>query len=279
MVRIYGRNDKSENCVAPYALGVRDAEGNVSLLYVKVPDWGSATTGESVLGAAAADATDETAAVEAAGIGIKAGYSLVIMNNGNGTYISLDDVKLTKVADYAETPFATTVTIGEAGYVTFSSTEAVTIPEGVEAYAAKVQDNKVVLTKVDAVPANTGVILKAAAGQYMLPIAKSADAIADNDLLVSDGNASGSNIYVLANKDKGVGFYKLAATDAVPAGKAYLEVVATAPEFLPFAGNTTGIELVKSVEAKGGFFNLAGQRVAQPAKGLYIVNGKKVVIK
>ena len=279
MVRIYGRNDKSENCVAPYALGVRDAEGNVSLLYVKVPDWGSATTGESVIGAAAADATDETAAVEAAGIGLKAGYSLVVMNTGNGDYISLDDIKLTKVADYAETPFATTVTIGEAGYVTFSSTEAVTIPEGVEAYAAKVQDNKVVLTKVDAVPANTGVILKAAAGQYMLPIAKSADAIADNDLLVSDGDASGNDIYVLANKDKGVGFYKLAATDAVPAGKAYLKVVATAPEFLPFAGNTTGIELVKSVEAKGGFFNLAGQRVAQPAKGLYIVNGKKVVIK
>jgi len=29
----------------------------------------------------------------------------------------------------------------------------------------------------------------------------------------------------------------------------------------------------------GNFYNLAGQRVAQPAKGLYIVNGKKVIIK
>ena len=26
-------------------------------------------------------------------------------------------------------------------------------------------------------------------------------------------------------------------------------------------------------------YNLAGQRVAQPTKGLYIVNGKKVIIK
>ena len=170
------------------------------------------------------------------------------------------------------------VTIGEAGYATFSSTKAVTIPDGVEAYAAKVQDNTVVLTKVDAVPANTGVILKADAGKYSLPFAESADAIADNDLLISNGSAAGDGtIFVLAKKDDKVGFYKLENDAKVPAGKAYLKVVATAPEFLPFAGNTTGIELVKSVEVKGGFFNLAGQRVAQPTKGLYIVNGKKVI--
>ena len=42
---------------------------------------------------------------------------------------------------------------------------------------------------------------------------------------------------------------------------------------------TTGIETVKAVETKGEFFNLAGQRVAQPTKGLYIVNGKKAIIK
>jgi hypothetical protein len=41
----------------------------------------------------------------------------------------------------------------------------------------------------------------------------------------------------------------------------------------------TGIENVKAVETKGEFFNLAGQRVAQPTKGLYIVNGKKAIIK
>ena len=104
MVRIYGRNDKSANCEQPYALGLRDADGNVTMLDVAVPDWGSATTGESIIGAAAAEATEETEAVEAAGIGIPAGYSLVVKNTGNGDMISLDDIKLTKVADYAETP-------------------------------------------------------------------------------------------------------------------------------------------------------------------------------
>ncbi len=104
MVRIYGRNDESATRPAPYALGLRDAEGNVTLFDIAVPDWGSATTGENVVGAAAAEATEEAEAVEAAGIGIPAGMSLVIMNNGGGSKISLDDITLTKVAEYAETP-------------------------------------------------------------------------------------------------------------------------------------------------------------------------------
>jgi hypothetical protein len=174
------------------------------------------------------------------------------------------------------------VTIGEAGYATFSSTKAVTIPDGVEAYAAKVQDNKVVLTKVDAVPANTAVILKAAAGNYSLPFAQSAATIANNDLQVSDGNVTGDGtIYVLADGKNGVGFYKLKNDETVPAGKGYLTITNNndAPEFLGFGGDATGINEVKAVEAKGEFFNLAGQRVAKPAKGLYIANGKKVIIK
>ena len=92
MVRIYGRNDKSENCKEPYALGYRDAEGKVTLFDVAVPDWGSATTGESIVGSVE----------EASGIGIKAGWSLVIMNTGNGNMISLDDIKLTKVAPFID---------------------------------------------------------------------------------------------------------------------------------------------------------------------------------
>ena len=100
MVRIYGRNDLSANCEQPYALGYRDAEGNVTLFDVPVPDWGSATTGESVIGAVAVEADEEHEAVEASGIGLKAGWSLVVMNTGNGSMISLDDIKLTKVAPF-----------------------------------------------------------------------------------------------------------------------------------------------------------------------------------
>ena len=172
------------------------------------------------------------------------------------------------------------VTIGSSGYATFSYTKHVEIPNGVEAFAAQVQGNKVVLNKVDVVPSNNAVILKAAAGNYSLPFAQSAAAIANNDLLVSSGSTTGDGtIYVLANGDNGVGFYKLANGEKVPAGKGYLVIDSNAPEFLGFGGDATGINEVKAVEAKGEFFNLAGQRVAKPAKGLYIANGKKVIIK
>jgi hypothetical protein len=170
--------------------------------------------------------------------------------------------------------------VDAAGYATFSSIMNVDMT-GVTAYAAKVNDGKVVLAPVTEVPANNAVIIEAAAGTYNLTNIESAAAIADNELKVSNGTVAGDGtIYVLANKNSVPGFYKLANGEKVPAGKAYLKVTSqSAPEFLPFDGNTTGIESVKSVESKGQFFNLAGQRVAQPAKGLYIVNGKKVIFK
>ena len=81
-----------------------------------------------------------------------------------------------------------------------------------------------------------------------------------------------------------VGFYK-ASSGTLNAHKAYLNISALLPgdarEFLAFGDDeTTGVEAVKaSQKMNGEFFNLAGQRVAQPTKGLYIVNGKKVIMK
>jgi hypothetical protein len=47
-----------------------------------------------------------------------------------------------------------------------------------------------------------------------------------------------------------------------------------------FAGETTAIDAIANVkEQNGEVYNLAGQRVAKPAKGLYIVSGKKVMFK
>ena len=177
------------------------------------------------------------------------------------------------------TQLGESVTIGEAGYATFSSTKAVNIPDGVEAYAADLQGEKVVLTKVDAVPANTGVILKAAAGKYVLPFAESAAAF-ETDLLVSDGSITGdaSTIYVLANGEKGIGFYKLNNDKKVEAGKAYLYIGGSARGFIGFEG-ATGINEVnvnKAAVKTGKIYNLNGQIVSKPSKGLFIVDGKVV---
>ena len=60
----------------------------------------------------------------------------------------------------------------------------------------------------------------------------------------------------------------------------YASTSTQAPVQLYVKTGTTGIQTVNHTNvADGAYFNLAGQRVAAPAKGLYIVNGKKVVLK
>ena len=100
-------------------------------------------------------------------------------------------------------------------------------------------------------------------------------------MAVSDGT-QGTGEYVLANHGGNVGFYKWTGS-ALASGKVYLPAseVAGARDFIGF-DETTGIANINS-DAKtlfnGDFYNIAGQRVAQPTKGLYIVNGRKVVVK
>jgi hypothetical protein len=101
--------------------------------------------------------------------------------------------------------------------------------------------------------------------------------VVDNKLAVSTGGAVDG--YVLSNIDNKVGFYKWTG-DNLAEGKVYLptSAVSSAREFVGF-DETMGISAVKSNEATGNkSYNLAGQRIVQPSKGLYIVNGKKVVI-
>jgi hypothetical protein len=181
--------------------------------------------------------------------------------------------------DYPSDPV---FTVGAAGYATFGYDAPVVFGDDVEAYAAVYNAGGYVeLTQLAGAAKNTAVVLKAAPGNYTAKVQNVAAPEA-NGLLVSDGTVTGDGtIYVLAKKDKGVGFYKLASGDKVPAGKAYLTIPASAPDFLGFDGGTTSIseKTVVKNNADGEFYNLAGQRVAQPTKGLYIVNGKKVVIK
>ena len=182
------------------------------------------------------------------------------------------------------------ITIPEAGYMTYCNASNALRFAGVKAYkVSNVGATSVTLEEITEAPANTPVILNATAGTYGLGIVASAAAVSGNKLLVSDGTATttdANTVYALASKGDPavVGFYKVKAGTQVPAGKGYLSVAATsAPEYLGFDGdgNTTSVNDVRSKmeEGRGEFYNLAGQRVVQPTKGLYIVNGKKYVVK
>lgn len=78
-------------------------------------------------------------------------------------------------------------------------------------------------------------------------------------------------------------FKKLTVAGTIPANKAYLlasDVPATSRDLdLNIGDDVTGIKNVKVGTEDNIYYDLSGRRVLYPTKGLYIVNGKKVVLK
>ena len=181
------------------------------------------------------------------------------------------------------TVYSTTVskTISAAGYATFCSPYALDFSgTGLTAYIAKVDGDNVTFEAVTSVPANTGVLLKGDADTYEIPVvASSTTNVEDNAFIgTTTGTTAEAGSFVLMNETSGVGFYKTMAEFTVGANTAYLPSGATARSFIGFDfDEATAIKAVESVKAENGAFNLRGQRVKNLTKGLYIVNGKKVV--
>ena len=186
------------------------------------------------------------------------------------------------------------VTIGAAGWATMVAYDfSLSVPDGVNAYYAKYDSEKknVKLTAVENMPQYGRAVINGEPGDYYFPQITSGVTAnwGDNGMEISWGSVKGdgSTIYALGKPaESPVGFYLVKEDETVPSGKPYLPIAGgvSAPEFLAFSfgSETTGIEgVAKSQEPKanGQYFNLNGQRVAQPAKGLYIVNGRKVVLK
>ena len=190
------------------------------------------------------------------------------------------------------------VTISSAEYATYKTTRKVAVPDGVSAYivTAATTSEATLSDPLTVIPANTPVVVyKSGADDTEVTFkATSADpsSVAGNVLQAAASNMSqsdatdGKTMYVLNKVGGVVGFYKLSATGTLAAGKCYIEVAngGGAPEFVPFGfgneGETTGINSVDNGQLTvDSYYDLQGRRVAQPTKGLYIVNGKKVVVK
>ena len=147
-------------------------------------------------------------------------------------------------------------------------------------------DNAITLSnELTNVPANTPILLNAAQGSYIISVANSASSVGSNLLKAGGASVSpedGKTKYALSVEGGVATFKKIVAATAIPAGKAYLEFNETisAPLLSFDFGGTTGINEVQGSGVKvNGYYDLQGRRVAQPTKGLYIVNGKKFVIK
>lgn len=198
-------------------------------------------------------------------------------NNDNGV-ITIKKIKVTYIPDFVN------VNIGTAEYITFCSEYALDFA-GVTAYVvSEVNEESVKLEEIKVAPANTPVILNAGAGEYRLgTIETSIDDIEKNYLKVSDGTVTGrEGVYALAKKDGVVGFYVVDDNVVIPKGKCYLETDVSAAPRLGFNfGEADAIGGISADASKGNgiYYNLSGQRVMKPSKGIYILNNKKVLVK
>ena len=193
-------------------------------------------------------------------------------------------------------------TVPASGVGTFSSALNVNLPEGLNAhycktYIAERSAIKVVNISGSVVPANTGVLLSGTPGETftLTPTNEVANNIEDNELVAvteskhipaTDGDYTNFMM-------KGGKFIKIQQDNAdvkMPANRAYLPLLTSAisgsnaKEVLLSWDDeeATGIESLTpspSPKDEGSIYNLNGQKLSAPQKGINIINGRKVIVK
>ena len=186
--------------------------------------------------------------------------------------------------------------ISDAGYATFVAKKDADFTKAtVKAYAVTESTIKgnVHLSPITEACAGEALILKGAAGAYLIPTATNTPNAAEGNLLKAaetDVIADGTQ-YILAKPEgKEVGFYQATNGTTIAAGKAYLEIAAAGVKAFYFnEEGTTSLneELrVKNEESDAAVYDLSGRKLNVQCsmfngtkRGLYIINGKKVMVK
>lgn len=221
-------------------------------------------------------------------------YTLKVTNANN--------TQITKIVVYAkDETIAGAINIAtEEGFGTFYTDKNYVLPQGLTAFGYTSIDGNNTLTKSveyvagDIVPANTAVVVKGAKGSYnYYNTEEAATKTIEKNLLkgvTTDTKIeaiSGVKRYILTRADDGIlAFYRTnSGTINVKANRAYLEVpTAMAVASFSLEGSATGINNVVTTAAKQGIYTISGVRLnATTTKelpaGIYIVDGKKVIVK
>ena len=173
------------------------------------------------------------------------------------------------------------------GYSTYCSENRLDISKttGVTAYIVNnVTETTVELQEVSVIPAETGFVLKGV-GNALYDLYKTegvADDVSGNQLHGTlTETAAPANSFALSTKKGVTGFYPVNTGLTIPAHKAYLTATGSMARSLSIDGEVTGILNVDShVDViPSEYYSIHGIKVARPTKGIYISNGKKVVIK
>lgn len=198
--------------------------------------------------------------------------------------------------------------ISSAGYATYFTDKAFTMPEGVTGNIITANNGNNILTIEDkypagsVVPASTALLLKGAEKEYTCNVVTTTETAPANNLLHGTTTDEETNAgegtykyYKLSydDNDANLGFYWGAENGAAftnKAGKAYLAVPVTEGQSMAKGfslsdlanGTTTSIQQASIADKASSIFDINGRRVSTlngAAKGVYIVGGKKVMVK
>lgn len=224
------------------------------------------------------------------------------LDNHTGGNVRVDDLELTTYAGVGS------FKITEAGYGTYYSSKAYTMPKGVKGYTITGNEGtSLVMNEAyaagDVVPAKTALVVEGAANKYYTLVAASTELTPANNKLHGSDKAEttyvdGTDVkyYKLSYNNEGnnLGFYWGSENGAAftnGAHKAYLaldsETLLSQSRGFSLAdlahGVTTGINTtVKSATQSNFIYDLNGRRINSlngAAKGVYIMNGQKVLVK
>lgn len=193
-------------------------------------------------------------------------------------------------------PYCPNIVLGTSGKGTYCSEYDLdfTNATGIKAYVAMgFNHNKgqILLTRVTEVPAGTGIMVVGTEGEHEIPVSDNVDYTYANlfvgtlsPYIFPDNDEY--TYYVLANGADGVMFYN--ATGEIKSNKAYLKIPKDTNSSKALAiqfddredDNATDInDIGIDNDTTKAVFNLNGQKVKFPSKGLYIFKGKKLLVK
>lgn len=216
----------------------------------------------------------------------KIGLSGYTTSTGTNQSADLDYIYIQRTGDATET-----VSVTDAGFATYATTNNVVVPndENVKVMTVKVnaEGTAIELNEVKAgtvIPGNTGFLVKATAGNHDFVVTSDKGTeLTSNNLVAatSDVTSDGTKYFALTKIGEKVGFALVEKDVVIPAGKAYLSIprAASGAKFFGLDGEATGINSVKTAKADGAYYTLEGVKTTKPVKGLYIHNGKKIVVK
>ena len=172
------------------------------------------------------------------------------------------------------------------GYSTYCSENRLDISRttGLTAYiVSEITASTVVLKTVNAIPAETGFIIKGTGSALydLFSTETATDDVSENQLHGTlTATAAPENTFALSTKKGVTGFYPVTTGLQIPAHKAYLTTTGSLARSLTFDGGATGISTINDSHdlMPTEFYNLQGVKTSKPTKGVYISNGRKVVV-